>query len=153
MAPFVHHSELSFLCLLCCVTPLTDLHLIAGRDCFFFSHYSNHEDVVYTAPRGLAYMSLVLLYAGSQTPLYFMGGSVAFVVADVVSGDSLLLLLIVCAGSKFWNSQGGSAVSSWYVIAYTLSLAAICPFTGKSPLRRRPWYALVKAVSQDTWRT
>lgn len=46
--------------------------------------------------------------AGSQIPLYFVGGSLSFIAADI----------------------GGAAVSAWLPVAYALALAAVAPFSG-----------------------
>lgn len=45
---------------------------------------------------------------GSQLPLFFVGGTLSFIAADV----------------------GGSAVETWMPISYSLVLAAIAPFCG-----------------------
>ena len=48
------------------------------------------------------------LYVGSQIPLYFVGGSLSFIAADL----------------------GGTEVSAWLSVAYALALSAIAPFSG-----------------------
>lgn len=47
-------------------------------------------------------------YLGSQVPLYFVGGSLAYIVQDL----------------------GGAQAEAWLPVCYTLVLAAICPFVG-----------------------
>jgi MFS family permease len=46
--------------------------------------------------------------AGSQIPLYFVGGSLSFIAADI----------------------GGADASAWLPVAYALALAAVAPFSG-----------------------
>jgi MFS family permease len=49
-----------------------------------------------------------LFVAGSQIPLYFVGGSLGFIAADI----------------------GGTKVSAWLPVAYALALASVAPFCG-----------------------
>jgi MFS family permease len=51
---------------------------------------------------------LGLIEAGSQIPLYFVGGSLGFIAADI----------------------GGARVAAWLPVAYALALAAVAPFCG-----------------------
>jgi MFS family permease len=51
---------------------------------------------------------ILLTCAGSQIPLYFVGGSLSFIAADL----------------------GGLDVISWLPVAYGLALAAVAPFCG-----------------------
>ncbi|OQV01355.1 hypothetical protein CLAIMM_06732 isoform 1 [Cladophialophora immunda] len=55
-----------------------------------------------------AYASLCMLWVGSQVPLYFVGGSLAYMVKDL----------------------GGAQAQAWLPVCYTLVLAGICPFVG-----------------------
>lgn len=48
------------------------------------------------------------LFIGSQIPLYFTGGSLSFIAADI----------------------GGATASAWLPVAYALALAAVAPFCG-----------------------
>lgn len=45
---------------------------------------------------------------GSQIPLYFTGGSLSFIAADI----------------------GGATASAWLPVSYALALAAVAPFSG-----------------------
>jgi MFS family permease len=64
--------------------------------------------------------------SGSQIPLYFVGGSLSFIAADL----------------------GGEEVSSWLPVAYGLALAAIAPFCGyMQDLLGRRYVTLVGGVS------
>lgn len=47
-------------------------------------------------------------HTGSQIPLYFVGGSLSFIAADI----------------------GGASTSAWLPVAYALALAAVAPFSG-----------------------
>jgi MFS family permease len=51
---------------------------------------------------------VILTFVGSQIPLYFVGGSLSFIAADL----------------------GGLDVISWLPVAYGLALAAVAPFCG-----------------------
>jgi MFS family permease len=51
---------------------------------------------------------LIYCFTGSQLPLFFVGGSLAFIAREI----------------------GGATIEAWMPIAYSLSLAAIAPFCG-----------------------
>ncbi|OAL21416.1 hypothetical protein AYO20_11381 [Fonsecaea nubica] len=55
----------------------------------------------------VATISLCGVYVGSQIPLYFVGGSLSYIAADL-----------------------GSASTGWLTVANSLALAAVCPFCG-----------------------
>ncbi|KAH0842748.1 hypothetical protein AYO21_04253 [Fonsecaea monophora] len=55
----------------------------------------------------VATVSLCGVYVGSQIPLYFVGGSLSYIAADL-----------------------GSASTGWLTVANSLALAAVCPFCG-----------------------
>lgn len=106
----------------------------SGDDVDFNNHNLNNKyaikgdnsdgKVVWNWKTRIAAFSLVLLYvgkcatlwtrhlikssAGSQLPLYFIGGSIAFVVKEIGGGDK----------------------ESWLPVAATLAVAATCPFSG-----------------------
>jgi MFS family permease len=52
--------------------------------------------------------SLLTTHQGSQIPLYFTGGSLSFIAADI----------------------GGATASAWLPVSYALALAAVAPFSG-----------------------
>ncbi|KAK5090250.1 hypothetical protein LTR05_000421 [Lithohypha guttulata] len=62
----------------------------------------------WTTKQILATISLSALYVGSQIPLYFVGGSLGYISADI----------------------GGADAAAWLPVAYALSLAAVAPFCG-----------------------
>lgn len=66
------------------------------------------ETVIWTWKMIFATTGLSGLYVGSQIPVYFAGGSIAAITADI----------------------GESAASSWIVVAFALPLTAVAPFCG-----------------------
>jgi hypothetical protein len=63
---------------------------------------------VWTFKTFVATVALSGLYVGSQIPLYFVGGSLSFIAADI----------------------GGAEASAWLSVAYALALSAVAPFCG-----------------------
>jgi hypothetical protein len=63
---------------------------------------------VWTFKTFVATVSLSGLYVGSQIPLYFVGGSLSFIAADI----------------------GGAEASAWLSVSYALALSAVAPFCG-----------------------
>ncbi|KAL4889766.1 major facilitator superfamily domain-containing protein [Aspergillus ambiguus] len=63
---------------------------------------------VWTWKSLIASIALSGLYVGSQIPIYFVGGELSFIVAEIGHADA----------------------GSWITVAYTLPLAAVAPFTG-----------------------
>jgi hypothetical protein len=63
---------------------------------------------VWTLRTFIATVSLSGLYVGSQIPLYFVGGSLSFIAADI----------------------GGAEASAWLSVSYALALSAVAPFCG-----------------------
>ncbi|KAH0845698.1 hypothetical protein AYO21_05907 [Fonsecaea monophora] len=63
---------------------------------------------VWTLKTFVATVALSGLYVGSQIPLYFVGGSLTFIAADI----------------------GGAEASAWLTVAYALTLSAVAPFCG-----------------------
>ncbi|KAJ9611234.1 hypothetical protein H2200_004417 [Cladophialophora chaetospira] len=63
---------------------------------------------VWTLKTFIATVALSGLYVGSQIPLYFVGGSLAFIAADI----------------------GGVEASAWLAVSYALALSAVAPFCG-----------------------
>ncbi|OCT47870.1 putative major facilitator superfamily transporter [Cladophialophora carrionii] len=63
---------------------------------------------VWTLKTFVATVALSGLYVGSQIPLYFVGGSLTFIAADI----------------------GGSEASAWLSVSYALALSAVAPFCG-----------------------
>ncbi|VZH92534.1 unnamed protein product [Fusarium fujikuroi] len=64
--------------------------------------------VDWTWRHAVASISLAGLYVGAQIPLYFVGGSLTYIVKDI----------------------GSSEKSSWLPIANTLTIAVVAPFVG-----------------------
>ena len=63
---------------------------------------------IWTLKTFVATVSLSGLYVGSQIPLYFTGGSLAFIAADI----------------------GGAKAEAWLSVSYALALSAVAPFCG-----------------------
>jgi hypothetical protein len=63
---------------------------------------------VWTFKTLVATIALSGLYVGSQIPLYFAGGSLSFIAADI----------------------GGAEASAWLSVSYALALSAVAPFCG-----------------------
>ncbi len=63
---------------------------------------------VWTPKTFIAAVALSGLYVGSQIPLYFVGGSLSFIAADI----------------------GGAEASAWLAVSYALALSAVAPFCG-----------------------
>ncbi|KIY03036.1 uncharacterized protein Z520_01502 [Fonsecaea multimorphosa CBS 102226] len=63
---------------------------------------------VWTLRTFVATLALSGLYVGSQIPLYFVGGSLSFIAADI----------------------GGAEASAWLSVSYALALSAVAPFCG-----------------------
>lgn len=63
---------------------------------------------VWTLKTFVATVALSGLYVGSQIPLYFVGGSLSFIAADI----------------------GGAEASAWLSVSYALTLSAVAPFCG-----------------------
>ncbi|OQV05048.1 hypothetical protein CLAIMM_09846 [Cladophialophora immunda] len=63
--------------------------------------------VNWTWKQVVATVSLCGVYVGSQIPLYFVGGSLSYIAADL-----------------------GSASTGWLPVSNSLALAAVCPFCG-----------------------
>ncbi|KAL5364874.1 major facilitator superfamily domain-containing protein [Aspergillus floccosus] len=66
------------------------------------------QTTVWTWKSLIAPIALSGLYVGSQIPIYFVGGELTFIVAEIGHADA----------------------GSWITVAYTLPLAAVAPFTG-----------------------
>ncbi|KJX96812.1 MFS drug efflux pump like protein [Zymoseptoria brevis] len=64
--------------------------------------------VQWTLKKLLAAASLSMLYTGSQIPLYFVGGTLSYISADI----------------------GGADVIGWLPVANTLAIASVAPFVG-----------------------
>ncbi|EME40496.1 hypothetical protein DOTSEDRAFT_55697 [Dothistroma septosporum NZE10] len=64
--------------------------------------------VYWTSKKLLAATFLSMLYTGSQIPLYFTGGSLKFIAADLNAPD----------------------IIAWLPVSNTLAIAAVCPFVG-----------------------
>ncbi|KAK1043777.1 hypothetical protein LTR74_018395 [Friedmanniomyces endolithicus] len=64
--------------------------------------------VSWTTKQVLATISLSGLYVGSQLPLFFVGGTLSFIAAEI----------------------GGTIIEAWLPISYSLVLAAVAPFCG-----------------------
>lgn len=74
-----------------------------------------------TGKRVLALVAQAFLWTGSQIPVYILGGVPPYIYADIGGVDRWI----------------------WFVLAYLLALAAICPFVGSiSDLIGRRWVAL-----------
>lgn len=71
-------------------------------------HQEFQTETVWTWKAIAATMALSGLYVGSQIPLYFVGGSLSFIAADI----------------------GGAEASAWLSVAYALALSAVAPFCG-----------------------
>lgn len=71
--------------------------------------------------RALALVAQAFLWTGSQIPVYILGGIPPYIYGDLGGVDRWI----------------------WFVLAYLLALAAICPFVGSiSDLIGRRWVAL-----------
>ncbi len=74
-----------------------------------------------TVKRGLSLVAMAFLWTGSQIPVYILGGVPPYIYADIGGVDRWI----------------------WFVLAYLLALAAVCPFVGSiSDLIGRRWVAL-----------
>lgn len=74
-----------------------------------------------TGKRALALVAQAFLWTGSQIPVYILGGVPPYIYADIGGVDRWI----------------------WFVLAYLLALAAVCPFVGSiSDLIGRRWVAL-----------
>ncbi|EME44833.1 hypothetical protein DOTSEDRAFT_22951, partial [Dothistroma septosporum NZE10] len=69
---------------------------------------STDQELTWTWKKIVATASLCGVWVGAQIPLYFIGGSLSYVVADL----------------------GSPSVSSWLTVSYTLAIGAIAPFCG-----------------------
>ncbi|EXJ79815.1 hypothetical protein A1O3_08100 [Capronia epimyces CBS 606.96] len=79
----------------------------------------DHEPPM-TVTRALSLVAMAFLWTGSQIPVYILGGIPPYIYSDI----------------------GGSDRWIWFVLAYLLALAAICPFVGSiSDLIGRRWVA------------
>ncbi|KAH8706051.1 putative major facilitator superfamily transporter [Talaromyces proteolyticus] len=56
----------------------------------------------------IAACALIAVYVGTQLPLYFIGGTLNFIAADIGGGEKI----------------------SWLPVAFSLAIAATCPFVG-----------------------
>lgn len=75
-----------------------------------------------TGKRALALVAQAFLWTGSQIPVYILGGIPPYIYADIGGVDRWI----------------------WFVLAYLLALAAICPFVGSiSDLIGRRYVALM----------
>jgi MFS family permease len=89
-----------------------------------------------TIRRFMAIFSLGCLLAAAQIPLYLIGGSLG-----TTTGVLCILILAYTVADI-----GGQSSYAWVGIAYTLALAAICPFAGAmSDLMGRRYAALLGA--------
>ncbi|OAP56919.1 hypothetical protein AYL99_09031 [Fonsecaea erecta] len=87
--------------------------------------YGDDEDHDHEPPmtihRALSLVAMAFLWTGSQIPVYILGGVPPYIYADIGGVDRWI----------------------WFVLAYLLALAAICPFVGSiSDLIGRRWVAL-----------
>ena len=74
-----------------------------------------------TVPRALSLVAMAFLWTGSQIPVYLLGGVPPYIYGDIGGVDRWI----------------------WFVLAYLLALAAICPFVGSiSDLIGRRWVSL-----------
>jgi MFS family permease len=74
-----------------------------------------------TFHRALSLVAMAFLWTGSQIPVYLLGGVPPYIYGDIGGVDRWI----------------------WFVLAYLLALAAICPFVGSiSDLIGRRWVAL-----------
>lgn len=74
-----------------------------------------------TISRALSLVAMAFLWTGSQIPVYILGGVPPYIYADIGGVDRWI----------------------WFVLAYLLALAAMCPFVGSiSDLIGRRWVAL-----------
>ena len=74
-----------------------------------------------TTKRIFALVAMAFLWTGSQIPVYILGGIPPYIYRDI----------------------GGVTSWIWFVLAYLLALAAVCPFVGSiSDLIGRRWVAL-----------
>ncbi|KAK5069331.1 hypothetical protein LTS08_008477 [Lithohypha guttulata] len=75
-----------------------------------------------TVNRALSLVAMAFLWTGSQVPVYILGAVPPYIYADI----------------------GGVDRWVWFVLAYLLALAAICPFVGSvSDLIGRRWVSLI----------
>lgn len=78
-----------------------------------------------TGRRVLALIAMAFLWTGSQIPVYLFGGIPPYIYSDIGGVDRWI----------------------WFILAYLLSLAAICPFVGSlSDLIGRRYVALGGAL-------
>lgn len=78
-----------------------------------------------TAKRILSLVAMAFLWTGSQIPVYLLGGIPPLIYADIGGVDRWI----------------------WFVLAYLLALAAICPFVGSmSDLLGRRYVSLAGSV-------
>jgi MFS family permease len=87
--------------------------------------YGDDEDHDHEPPmtikRIMALVAMAFLWTGSQIPVYLFGGVPPYIYSDI----------------------GGTDRWIWFVLAYLLALAAVCPFVGSiSDLVGRRWVAL-----------
>lgn len=81
--------------------------------------------VGWTFRKVLVISILSMLYTGSQLVLYFVGGSLNYIVADL-------------------NSP---SVASWLPVANTLAIGAVCPFVGYTQdIFGKRWISIIGAV-------
>jgi len=74
-----------------------------------------------TFSRALSLVAMAFLWTGSQIPVYILGGVPPYIYSDIGGVDRWI----------------------WFVLAYLLALAAMCPFVGSiSDLIGRRWVAL-----------
>lgn len=74
-----------------------------------------------TGKRALALVAQAFLWTGSQIPVYILGGVPPYIYSDLGGVDRWI----------------------WFVLAYLLALAAVCPFVGSiSDLIGRRYVAL-----------
>lgn len=89
-----------------------------------------------TLKRFMAIFSLGCLLAAAQIPLYLIGGTLC-----TTTGDWIILIIAFTV-----EEIGGETSYAWVAIAYTLALAAICPFAGAtSDLLGRRYASLLGA--------
>ena len=85
-----------------------DVHIKEGSNTSSEAGPDVPEDIVWTKRTIIATVALAGLYVGSQIPLYFVGGSLSYIAADI----------------------GGTEAAAWLAVAYALTLSAIAPFCG-----------------------
>jgi len=75
--------------------------------------------------RILSLVAMAFLWTGSQIPVYLLGGIPPYIYRDI----------------------GGVDRWVWFVLAYLLALAAICPFVGSlSDILGRRWVSIAGSV-------